>query len=141
MLAGLVLAVVLTGCGKNSAPIISVPTSAQVAEFTQKAVVTLPVTAKSTGWKESRGMDDALWLKIEMPVAELNAFIEASPFQSGGFQTNWQYDLYNFQDFLPTPPLKYRTGQKALPNVKTLNMLIDDSNPTNAVVYMMWFEM
>ncbi len=86
-------------------------------------------------------MDDALWLKVEMPVADLSAFIKASPFQEGGFKTNWQYDLYNFDDFLPTPPLKYRTGQKALPNVKTLNMLIDDSDSTNAVVYMMWFEM
>ena len=134
-------AVVLTGCGKNSRPVISVPTSAQVAEFTQKAAVILPATAKSIGWKEFRGMDDALWLKVEMPVADLNAFIKASPFQDGGFQTNWQYDLYNFNDFLVTPPLKYRTGQKALPNVKTLNMLIDDTSPTNAVVYMMWFEM
>lgn len=86
-------------------------------------------------------MDDALWLKVEMPAANLDAFIMASPFKDGGLQTNQPYYLYNFKEFIPTPPARFRSGQKSLPNVKTLNMLIDDSNPTNAVVYMMWFEM
>lgn len=52
-----------------------------------------------------------------------------------------QYHMYNFKDFLPAAPIKFRSGQTALPNAKTLNMLIDDSNPTKAVVYRMWFEM
>lgn len=55
--------------------------------------------------------------------------------------TMQQYHMYNFKDFLPAAPIKFRSGQTALPNAKTLNMLIDDSNPTKAVVYRMWFEM
>jgi hypothetical protein len=85
-------------------------------------------------------MDDALWLQVRMPASELQAFLDASPFRSATLTTNDQYRVFEFQDFFPTPPARYRAGQQELPNARVLNMVIDESDTTNVVVYLMWHE-
>jgi hypothetical protein len=135
------LSLLLIGGGCSRGPVVSVPTAPQIAEFTRNAGIALPKSSRAIGWKESRGMDDALWLKVEIPKADLDSFIAASPFRGGGLETNQSSRLYDFYDFWQTPPSQYRAGQASLPNVRTLNMVVDDSASTNAVVYMMWFEM
>jgi hypothetical protein len=37
------------------------PTAAQIGEFVRKAGITLPASAQPIGWRELRGIDDALW--------------------------------------------------------------------------------
>ena len=85
-------------------------------------------------------MDDALWLQVRMPARDLQGFLDASPFRSAKLTTNDQYRVFDFRDFLPTPPVRYRSGEQGLPNARFLKMLIDESDTTNAVVYLMWHE-
>lgn len=139
LIVGLSLIAISVGCKRD--PVISVPSPKQLAEFVRNAGITLPQSTQAIGWKESRGMDDALWLKIEMPTSDLASFLATSPFRSGGLETNQTYHLYHFSDFWQAPPARYRVGQAALPNARTLNMVIDDTGSTNTAVYMMWFEM
>ena len=130
----------LPGCNRSGTPIITTPTAAQVAEFVRNAGISLPPTAHPVGWVESRGMDDVLWLQVQMPAADIPAFLESSPFRGAKLATTDEYDLHHFQDFWKTPPQRYRSGQQRLPNARVLNIVIDDSDATNAVVYLMWHE-
>ncbi len=134
------LAIALLGCGRSSTPVITTPTAVQVAEFTRNTGITLPASAQPIGWRESRGMDDALWLQVRMPATEVATFLASSPFRTAKLETNAQPRLYEFQDFWQNPPQQHRSGQESLPNAQFLNIVIDDSDATNAVVYLMWHE-
>ncbi len=135
-----ILLAILVGCSRKSAPVITTPTAAQISEFTRNARITLPVAARPIGWREERGMDSALWMQVAMQASDLQSFLDSSPFRSATLTTNDQYHIFDFQEFLPTPPAHYRCGEHQLPNARYLKMLIDESQSTNVVVYLMWHE-
>lgn len=83
-------------------------------------------------------MDDALWLQVRMPAQTLQGFLDSSPFKGATLTSSDRYLLSEFREFLPNPPARYRAGQQSLPNARVLNMVIDESNPTNVVVYLMF---
>lgn len=85
-------------------------------------------------------MDDSLWLKVRMPAADLGGFLEDSPFQSVTLATNDDYYIPMFEGFLSEPPSRFRAGDQSLPNGRHLNVVIDESDATNVVVYLMWHE-
>ena len=130
----------LPGCGQRSATVISTPTAAQVSQFVRQANLTLPASAQATGWQEERGMDNARWLQVRMPKPDLQGFLDRSPFRGAELTTNNQYLISAFREFLPKPPARYRAGQQSLPNARTLNMVIDETEPAKVVVYLMWHE-
>ena len=125
---------------RSAAPYVTKPTVSQIAEFTNNASITLPVSAQPVGWHEERGMDDALWLQVKMPASDLNSFLDSSPFRHTTLTTNFEYIIYMFWEFYTTPPVRYRAGQQSLPKAQALNMLIDETNTTNLVMYLMWHE-
>lgn len=85
-------------------------------------------------------MDDAMWLQVRMPAQDLKAFLDCSPFRSTTLTANNEYLVYQFRGFFTTPPTRYRAGQQGLPNARVLNILIDESDTTNVVAYLMWHE-
>lgn len=122
-----------------SKPAISVPTQNQIAEFVRKTGVKLPASAQPIGWREARGMDDALWLQVSMPRSDVEGFLNGSPFSGKPLQAGVGTTI-PFKHFFTTAPQRYRGEQFALPNARVLNILIDDSDDTTAMVYMMWHE-
>ena len=136
-----VLLIALVACTRSTAPGITSPTPSQISEFTANTKITVPPAAQSVGWREERGMDDALWLQIRMPKTGLQKFLDASPFQNVKLSTNDQSLVFKFRDFFPTPPLHYRCAEQELPNARFLNILIiDESDTSNALVTLMWHE-
>lgn len=132
----LVLAATFSGCRR-----ITVPGSAQVADFSKRAMVTLPASAKPIGWRQSTAMSGlTLWLQVRMSAADLPAFLASSPFgHLSALNTNHGYASVYFGDFVPVPPSRYRTGVVSLPDNCVLKMLIDESNPTYVVITLMWY--
>jgi hypothetical protein len=128
--------VAVLGCGQAT---VTKPTAAQLADFSTNAAISLPASAQPIGWSESRGMDNAFWLQVKMPTKDLQTFLENSPFKNAVLETN-QYGIYKFERLLPIPPTRYRRGEQELPNARFLNILLDESNDTNVVVYLMWHE-
>lgn len=131
------LAVMLLSCSKS---MVTVPTPAQIGEFSRNASVSLPASAQPLGWHQNRGMDDGLWLQFRIPRADFQTFLDSSPFRSASLSTNDRYCINLFKMFWAAPPLRYRAGQQTLPNARVLNLLVDESDATNAVVYLMWHE-
>ena len=85
-------------------------------------------------------MDDALWLQVSLPAQDLNAFLKSSPFAESKLSNNNEARVYQFRAFFKIPPSKYRAGQERLPTSQVLNILIDESDPVVAVLYLMWHE-
>lgn len=139
-LASSIIMLALLGCNRSTPTLITTPTAAQISEFTRNASITLPASAQPIGWREERGMDDALWLQVRMPARDLQTFLDSSPFRGVTLRTNDQYPISRFQEFFTTPPVHYRAGQQKLPNARVLNMVIDESDTTNVVLYLMWHE-
>jgi hypothetical protein len=139
LLSVLFFLVTLLGCSRNTSPEITPPTFAQIDEFATSARITLPASAQAVGWSRHHGRDKALWLQVRLPASDLRAFLESSPFQ-GKMLTNEKYWLTVFESFLVAPPVYYRGGRQSLPNGKFLNILVDESDSSNLVVYLMWFE-
>ena len=135
-----IIMLALLGCNRSNAPVITTPTAAQISEFTRNASITLPASALPIGWRELRSMDDALWLQVRMPARDLQTFLDSSPFRTATLMTNDQYRVSQFQEFFTTPPVHYRAGQQELPNARVLNIVIDESDTTNVVIYLMWHE-
>jgi hypothetical protein len=134
-----VATIFIPGCSGRS---VSVPTAAEIAEFVAKANMTLPSSAKTIGYFAEKGAtDDALWLQVRVPAADLPAFLEKSPFKEKSLNpAPNEYLLGMFSAFWKTPPSKYRSGQVSLSGGDVLNILIDDGGPGDPVVYLMWHE-
>ena len=130
----------LLGCGPLNAPTIESPSTSQLSEFIRKASISLPVSAQPIGWREEHGMDEALWLQVRMPAQDFQSFLDNSPFHESTLTTNDPYQIIQFREFLPKPPAHYRAGQQSLPNGQVLNMVVDESDTENVVVYLMWHE-
>ena len=134
-----VLALTL-GCKPNTPAHMSPPTAAQLAEFTRNTSITLPASAQPVAWMEERGMDTALWLEVRMPAADVAQFLDSRPLQGVSWSRSDAYQLHQFREFFSQPPARYRAGQQALPNGRVLNVLVDESDPTQATVCLMWQE-
>jgi hypothetical protein len=126
---------------EQNKPVVAKPTEIQIAEFASKAHIALTPSAHAIGWREERGeLDDAIWLHLTVPKGELDEFLSNSPFRGIQLQTKHQSPPSHFDDFFTAPPTQYRSGQQWLPNARLLNILIDESDPADAQVYLMWHE-
>lgn len=132
------LAIALLGCEYRSG--ITKPTAAQVAGFVHNASITLPASAQPVGWRELPDTTNVLWLQVRMPASDVAVFLASSPFNATTLATNspYKYHTYDFGHFWQRPPRRYRAAQNWLPNGTQLHMVIDDSNSTNALLYLMW---
>lgn len=138
--AALLIAVIHQRYIRASVPSVTAPTAAQISEFTANAAITLPASAEPIAYREERGMDDALWLQVRMPAADLPALLGSSPFKDSKLGGTDKSIEGCFSAFWKAPPARYRSGQESLPNARVLNILIDESDPANVVVYLMWHE-
>ncbi|HMP81372.1 MAG TPA: hypothetical protein PKA41_01545 [Verrucomicrobiota bacterium] len=118
-------------------------TAAQLAECSQRMNVRFSTNTVALGFKkETGGMDDAIFLKVRMPVAEVEEFIAASPLanqQFGGLATlpgaNTMPWWWNF-----TRKGKIRYAQTRLPKGEALHILIDAESDFSAIVYLVWHQ-
>lgn len=140
-IALLIIGTFIYGCNSAKQPVITKPTPAQITEFTNNSTLIIPATAKAIGWYEERGMDDALYLQIEMQTSELEQFLDNTPFKNAVFSKNSEYDLYTFNVFYKSnPPTTYRSAEVWLPNARAIKILVNESNPANTIVYLLWHE-
>jgi hypothetical protein len=142
----LVAALVGSGCGVSLTPAggsmkPARPTPAQIASFLQNARITLPASSSPLLYLEvSGGPDGVAWLSVNLPKADLQSFLQASPFRDAMLKPNDEYYLGDFSMLWQTQPTTHRSGQVRLPNAQVLNILIDETDPATATIYLMWHE-
>jgi hypothetical protein len=131
LIAALLLLVFVTACSKVS--------SRDVRDFAERANLAIPDSAAATAYKQYLSDDGMIFLRLEIPAADLEAFLRDSGL--GGVLTNTKDPgpaLASFGGVLAEHPSKFREGQKDLGGGYFLNVLIDEDSPTN-VAYLLWF--
>lgn len=133
------------------------PTPGQLQEFTQNTGIKFPASSVQKLYWEERGMDDALYLKVSLPIDDLSTFISAPPFSGvkissynalsetkGGdarikaLESQMMFD--RFRAWIPHQPKTIRYCEPELPNARFMNCLFDCDNPKEVTMYLMWFE-
>lgn len=88
------------------------------------------------------GPDDAVHLKIELPVAAAAKFLSMRPFADADWSTKSStvHDVPNWKEWSPTSAKTFRSSQIALPKGQALNILVDEDGLNKITMYLVWFE-
>lgn len=109
---------------------------ATLAQLAQEAGVKFPPAARLVGSARENGMDDRLRFKVEIPPAELAAFLAASPVPAEALEAGEGGLLGADQGFWdPSHAKRLRTGQTILPGQRALNIGVDDGRADVVVLY------
>ncbi len=129
----------ISACGvSKSSPTIVVPTASQVAQFEKTTGLTLPTSASAVKYSEDSGLDDAMWLEVKVPKEKFSDLIPNGMTQGGNWHALDGYILPLFDRFWSSPPKSFRSMQVTLPHGRALNILVDETGPTELIVYLMW---
>ncbi len=119
------------------------PTAAQLAEFAQHTGIVFPPAATPQLYFETRGMDDALFLKLTLPADAFPKFIAAAPFAGTKMEGPKDFPdatLHYFSDWMPRPPKNFQFCEPTLPNARYMKCVFDFDDPKTTTIYLMWFE-
>jgi hypothetical protein len=92
--------------------------------------------------EEPRGMDRAIFLKIEIKPEDLNGFIAKSPFAATQLTSDSRSVMSNLTAvswWTPDNAKTFQSGQVRLPEAKVLKILIDRDKKDKITIYLMWF--
>jgi hypothetical protein len=129
----------LPACDNNTTEQGELMNEKQLSAVGSKMNLTFPADTRLLGVNESHGIDDAVFLKVEISAAAWPKFLASSPFREGDFAEDKRYLLEPDQDWWdPSAPQKLPTAQTYLPGAKVLNMGVDKSNSQEVVVYLFW---
>ncbi|NNC88671.1 MAG: DUF4190 domain-containing protein [Akkermansiaceae bacterium] len=144
-IAALLLAVLIIVFIVNP-PVILAPLEGKSVEkwnaerFVDRAGLVLPPSARIVEHQRVFSMDGQEFLRLEMPVGDLDAFLTKSGLDGELTNTTRPGSATSYLgDFLPAHPKKFREGQKALPGGDYLNVLVDEDAAATVTVYLSWF--
>ena len=130
---------VLPACDNNTTQQGEPMNETQLLAVGSKMNLTFPADTRVLGVNESHGIDDAVFLKVEISRVAWPKFLASSPFKEGDFAEDKRYLLEPDQGWWdPTAPQKLPTAQTYLPGAKVLNMGVDKSNNQKVIVYLFW---
>lgn len=119
----------------------SAATAEQVSHFGDRVGIAFPVAATPVAYMETRGMDDSLWLQMQMSTSDLQEFLATPPLDEVNLSDEKnEIVLHAFHQFWTSPPSRYRSAQIQLPNARVLNILIDETDSEKVIVYVQWHE-
>jgi hypothetical protein len=117
-------------------------TAQQQALAAQSMGLTFPSSTQYLLFERQQGMDEAIHLKIQLSAAALQQLIDQKPFAGADWSTTQRsvYDMPDVPQWRPTEVARFRSGQLSLPKAEVLNVLIDDADDTNKIIYLMWHQ-
>lgn len=132
---------------KRDAPQITDPNLAKqkLAEFSKLMHISFPPSTRLTNFKHIRGMDDVIFLKVEIAQEDLQSFIQNSPFANIPLRSREDNPIPIVGSTGPSwwnvkSVRKWKTGRARLPGAKALQTLIDLDHSNKVIVYLKWFE-
>lgn len=116
----------------------------KLAEFGKKMYIDFPPSTRLISYRWLHGLDESIYLEVQISVEELKDFLLKSPFADVKFRTNEK----NRRPLLrPLPergwerepvPENWRSVQVRLPNAEYINILIDMDDPSIITIYLHW---
>ena len=135
VLAGMAAA----GCKRSAS---SAVTPQKLSECSARMSVVFPQSARPIRITESHGMDDAIFLKVEINRNDLGRFIQKSPFAAMVLRTDRHRlsPLKGLSWWDVASVANFQSGEVQLPDASYLRILIALDNTAKAMLYLEWFE-
>ena len=129
----------VTGCRRDESSIV---TPQKLSECSARMSIVLPKSARAVQISESRGMDDMILLRVTIPRADLEVFIEQSPFAGSILSAETkQVDVHSGLPWWDIGDvMSFRSGETQLQDGSYLRVLIGLDDPATATLYLEWFE-
>lgn len=132
---------------KKDAPQITDPNLAKqkLDELSKIMHLSFPLSTRLLGYKHRRGMDDVIYLKIEIATGDVKTLINNSPFCNKILRSSENNPIPIVGSTGPSwwnvkSVRKWKTGGARLPGAKALQILIDLDHSDKVIVYLKWFE-
>ena len=114
-------------------------------ELSKIMLFSFPASTRLLGYERRRGMNDVIYLKIEIATEDLRALINNSPFCNTILRSSENNPISDISSTGPTwwkvkSVRTWKSGQVRLDNANYLNMLIDLDQKNKCVIYLEWFE-
>jgi hypothetical protein len=101
--------------------------STSLTDLAHEAGVTFPPSARLIGFSHEAGIDDYLNFKVEIDAKDLAAFLASSPIPADALQPGEHGRLGPDEGYWdPHRAARLRTGQKMMPNARSLNIGIGE---------------
>ncbi|HET9953360.1 MAG TPA: hypothetical protein VFQ61_02590 [Polyangiaceae bacterium] len=135
----LMLAVGALHCSKGTKSMSSTTKPAEsLPALSTELGLSFPASTRLIGVRREAGIDDAVQAKLEMSSADVPAFLASTPLDVSAMRSGTRGFLGADVDFWdPHKASALKTGQGMLPAGKALNIGVDESRGTIAVVYVM----
>lgn len=135
------LLLVLVACDGSGERETSTMNTINLPDWESKMHVTFPEGTQPLGLRVEPGMDDAAYLKVNIPMQAWEKFLEESPVHPQDLDNAKRFFLGDDKDWWdPGKPVELPTAQASLPNGSVVNLGVDLSGTTEATVYLMWHE-
>ena len=98
-------------------------------------------TRPLNSYEEVSGIDDSVYLKVEIDQKDVDTLISKSPFATAELSTDessLQSDSREWWD--PDSVKDFKSGEVRLPDGTYLRILIDFTHAQKPIVYLQWFE-
>jgi len=112
-------------------------------ECSSKMHITFPKSTRALKiFRVTGGLDDGIFLKIEIDRKDLDSLIKHSPFAGLELRSDRRFVLKEptLSWWDPDSVRNYRSAQAGLPDAKYLNILLDLDRDEGITVYLQWGE-
>jgi hypothetical protein len=102
-----------------------------------------PADTKVIGFHEITGwLDDSIYLKVQIPREEVNAFLSRSPFANIALRNDRRFvtEFPEFDWWRSEAVREYKSEQASLPDAKYLDILVDYDRKDIVDIFLVWFE-
>ena len=137
----LLLLLVLVACDGANDKETRIINTINLSDWEHKMHVIFPDNTEALGLKVNPGMDEVAYLKVSIPKHSWKGFIEGSLFHLEDMDNAKRFFLGTDSDWWdPSKPVELPTAQASLPDGTIVNVGVDLSKTSDAIIYLMWHE-
>ena len=137
----LLLLFVLVACNGANDKETRIMSIINLPDWERKMHVIFPDNTEALGLKVEPGIDEATYLKVRIPKYVWESFLEESPVHLEDMDNAKRFFLGTDSDWWdPSKPVELPTAQASLPDGSIINIGVDLSKTSDAIIYLMWHE-
>lgn len=137
----LLLMFALVACDKVNDKETKVMNTINLSDWEHKMHLIFPDNTIALGLMENPGMDEVAYLKVSIPKHSWKDFIGSSLFHLEDMENEKRFFLGTDNEWWnPGEPVDLPTAQASLPDGSIVNVGVDLSKTSDAIIYLMWHE-
>lgn len=137
----LLLMFAIVACDKVDDKETKIMNTINLSNWENKMHITFPENTITLGLIENLGMDEIVYLKVSIPKYSWKDFIGSSLLHLEDMDNEKRFFLGTDNEWWnPSEPVDLPTAQASLPDGSIVNIGVDLSKASDAIIYLMWHE-